>query len=127
MRPGTERARMLQSVSDRRGLAARLRELKHGCAAAVTEELLRANPSWLERFGEAARVRGIEDTEYHIDFLASAIETGLPEAFSDYARWTTRVLASRGIEPRLLAESLLQIGETLAPELDDEDRCVVGE
>jgi len=111
---------MLQSLADRRRTAALLRQLKQRHAEKITEELLQKNPSWLERFGEVARTRGIEDTAYHIDFLASAVEAGSPEAFREYARWTTRMLAARGMEPRLLAESFLQIAESLSGDLDEE-------
>ncbi len=118
---------MLNELGERRRLAARLRKLKRSQAEKITEDLLRANPVWLERFGEAARERGVEDAEYHIEFLASAIETGSPEAFNEYVRWTARVLAARGIEPKLLAESLRAISEILAAKLDDEAGCVVRE
>jgi methanogenic corrinoid protein MtbC1 len=118
---------MLLNRSERRELASRLRDLKQQYAVEINEELLRKYPVWLERFGEAARTHGEEDTAYHIDFLASAIETGTPEAFEEYARWTTRMMASRDIEPVLLADSLRQIPLSLASELDAEQQAVVEE
>ncbi|MBD3292950.1 MAG: hypothetical protein GF393_08510, partial [Armatimonadia bacterium] len=116
---------MLLSQVERRQLAARLRELKREYAPRINEELLRKYPVWLERFGEAARTHGEQDTAYHIDFLASAIETGAPAAFEEYARWTTRMMASRNMEPVLLADSLRQIPISLAPELDARQQAVV--
>lgn len=116
---------MLQKLSERRELAERLRALKSTHAVEITEELLRRNPTWLERFGEDARVKGIQDSAYHIDFLASAIQTGAPNAFSEYARWATRVLASRGMEPRLISESLRAIPDSLESELTEGQQRVV--
>ncbi len=118
---------MLENFRERRDLAARLRDLAAEQAEVITEELLRKNPQWLEQFGEAARKSGIEDTAYHLQFLASAVEAGAPEAFAEYARWTTRVLASRDIAPEMLAESLLEIPESLAPELNEEQGRIVRE
>lgn len=118
---------MLNDLQERRRLATVLRELKQSHAKKITEDLLQANPAWVERYGEAARTRGVEDSACHIDFLASAIEAGSPEAFNEYARWTTRMLAARGIEPKLLAESLCAIVESLASELDHGAERVVRE
>jgi methylmalonyl-CoA mutase cobalamin-binding domain/chain len=116
---------MLQNLDERRRLAESLRAMKGERAAEITEDILQEEPVWLERFGEAARTRGTADIEYHLDFLASAIETDSPRAFEEYARWTTRMLAARSIEPELLAHSLLQIPESIGPELTDEEEGTV--
>ncbi|MFW5866524.1 MAG: cobalamin B12-binding domain-containing protein [Armatimonadota bacterium] len=118
---------MLKGLSERRRIAAELRRLKRSQAEKITEELRRRSPVCQEHPGEAARTRGIEDTADHIAFLASAVEAGSPEAFREYARWTTRMLASRGIQPHLIAESLRGIAEGLSGDLDAEAERTVRE
>lgn len=83
-------------------------------AAAVTAEFLVRHPDWVTRYGDRARARGIEDGCHHINFLASAIESGAVAAFCDYARWCQRLLGGFGIAPHFLAENLQQIAQHLA-------------
>jgi hypothetical protein len=49
--------------------------------------------------GERRRKYCREDSAFHIDFLASAIESDSTAAFADYARWLARVLHSHNISP----------------------------
>jgi methanogenic corrinoid protein MtbC1 len=91
-----------------------MRALSGDIAADVTDEFLRAHPDWVARYGERARLRGIEDAKYHISFLAGAFEAGAPAAFAEYARWTGRVLSARGIAPNFLAENLVQVRDSLS-------------
>lgn len=100
-------------MSTRFALAERVRALSAAVAAEVTERFLTAHPDWLARYGERARTMGIEDAQYHVTFLAGALESGTPAAFADYARWTSRVLESRGIARTFLAENLEQIRDSV--------------
>jgi MerR family transcriptional regulator, light-induced transcriptional regulator len=106
-------------------LASKVADLRHTVAEAVTEEFLRRHPDWADRYGPRGRERGIEDAEYHMDFLAGALLAGEPEAFADYVRWARRVLEARGIEGRFLHESLEQVGGALGLRLDAEARSAV--
>lgn len=101
----------------RLSLGARLRALRQTAASAATEAFLQAHPDWLARYGDRARTAGVEDGAFHVDFLAGAIESGSPEAFAEYARWTSRVLASRGISAANSAEFLGLVGAELARSL----------
>ncbi len=113
------------SRGEARALAAKLRLRKPDVALAVTDEFLRRHPDWLERLGDAARVRGLEDAGYHVDFLAGSIECGRCEPFEDYARWTCRVLGARGIAPSFVAENLGQVEARLAPSLAPAEQAAV--
>ena len=101
----------------RRLLADALRADAAGAAEEVTDDFLRLHPDWIGRYGDRARVKGIEDARYHITFLAAAVESGAPRAFSEYAQWTRRVLESRGIAPGFLAENLAQVRDALVSRL----------
>lgn len=101
----------------RRLLADAVRSNAAAAAEEVTDEFLRLHPDWVQQYGERARIRGIEDARYHITFLAGAVESGAPAAFSEYAQWTKRVLESRGIAPAFLAENLIQVKQALVARL----------
>jgi methanogenic corrinoid protein MtbC1 len=91
----------------------------------VTAQFLARHPDWLTRYGDLARVRGVEDALFHVDFLAGAIETGNTRAFEEYARWTAGVLRSRGIGPSFLAENLAQVADAAAARLEADDAALV--
>jgi MerR family transcriptional regulator, light-induced transcriptional regulator len=108
-------------------LADRIRASKQSVAEAVTEEFLRLHPDWLNRFGERARTKGIEDALYHLSFLAGAIEAGSDRPFRDYAEWTVGVLQARGIASTFVAENLRQLENALLPYLSTVEQVVVSD
>jgi len=97
------------SYRQRRALAASFADLRRPVAEAVTAEFFRRHPDWLDRYGEHGRARAVEDAQYHLDFLSSALIAGEPQAFADYVRWARRVLEARGIAAAFLRENLVQI------------------
>jgi methanogenic corrinoid protein MtbC1 len=56
---------------------------------------------------------GVQDANYHLAFLAGAVESGDPTSFAAYVRWAARVLAARGIASQFLAENIQQLRDTL--------------
>ena len=106
-------------------MSAVLRLHRESTAVAATERFLRRHPDWLTRYGDRARTRGVEDTTFHIDFLAGAVEAGREEAYADYTRWVVRVLAARGIAASFVVESLQDMREALESRLSDEQKVVV--
>lgn len=103
-----------EGLSARRVTASAIRERAHDVAVQVTEEFVRRHPDWIDRFGESVLYkRGIEDAEYHLDFLAGAVEAGRSEAFVEYALWAAGVLRSRNIGTDDLIENLEQISRAL--------------
>ena len=115
----------LPPYARRREVASRIREVAAELARQITEDFLGRHPDWLDRYGNQARARGVEDARFHLDFLAGAVEGGSPRSFEDYGRWTAGVLQSRGIAPRFLTENLEQVGDALQEVLDPEDRALV--
>jgi methanogenic corrinoid protein MtbC1 len=92
-----------------------LRRSEQLIAETVTADFLTRHPDWIARYGDLARVRGVEDARFHVKYLSGAIESDSPAAFADYVRWTTRVLESRGIDRAFLRENLLQVQDAAAP------------
>lgn len=119
----TLESRLTQATyAERRAIAAEMRALAPTIARQVTEEFFRRYPAWLEHYGLVGVERGVEDARFHIQFLAAAIETGNPHAFTDYLRWAARVLSARHIEPNFLIENVEQVQSALAERLA-EDRA----
>lgn len=106
-------------------LAASLETWQDAVARDVTEVFLARHPDWLDRYGERARLRGIEDAVFHIRFLAGSIAAGEPSQFADYARWTAGVLENRGIQPAFLAENLEQVRDALSERLNPEQAAFI--
>lgn len=112
-------------AKERRSLAERVRALAVSVPAEVTEQFLRRHPDWIAKYGERARVLGLEDARYHLTFLSAALESGSPAAFAEYARWTARVLESRGIATTFLTENLAQLGDAVSARLSPDSRAPV--
>lgn len=107
-------------------LADVIRELGASLAVEVTTAFLDRHPDWRQRYGSRAMSAGVQDAGYHVAFLAAAVEADDPSAFADYARWTARVLAARGIESRFLAENLAQVQSALAARVGVDRGSVLG-
>ena len=106
-------------------LAETLRTRKEEIARTVTDEFLDRHPDWVDRYGEAARVRGEEDAAFHVEFLAGAVLADDPGAFADYTRWTSGVLSARGMAPRFLVENLEQVRDAASQDLDEAERATL--
>src|SRR5688572_19003199 len=106
-------------------LADRLRQLSPAIAVEVTEVFLERNPDWRTRYGARAVTHGVQDAGYHLAFLASAVESADVEPFIAYARWTARVLGSRGMASRFLAENLEQVRDAIARRVSPEQTALL--
>jgi len=113
------------SQYDRAALGDRLQQLKPQVAERVTQMFLDRHPEWLLKYGERARKFGIEDAQFHIDFLRGAVEAGSIQAFEDYCEWAAGLLQSRAIASHFLVENLTQIEAALRSELSPEQQTVV--
>ena len=111
--------------SSRTALGDRLQHCKTEVAEEVTQIFLERHPDWLLRYGERARKFGIEDAQFHIDFLRGAIEAGSVQAFEDYCEWAAGLLRSRSIATDFLIENLSQIENALRSRLSVNEQAMV--
>jgi methanogenic corrinoid protein MtbC1 len=86
---------------------------------------LETHPEWLLKYGDRARKFGLEDAQFHIDFLRGAVEAGSIQAFEDYCEWAAGLLKSRAIASHFLVENLTQIETALHSELSPEERTAI--
>jgi MerR family transcriptional regulator, light-induced transcriptional regulator len=115
------------SQYDRAVLGERLQQVKPAVAERVTQIFLERHPEWLLKYGERARRFGVEDAQFHIDFLRGAVETGSIGAFADYCEWAAGLLKSRAIASHFLVENLTQIETALRTELSPPQQAAIAE
>lgn len=60
----------------------------------------------LARFGERGRELYLQDTRYHLSYLADALTYHRSSILADYLRWVSEVLATRGVPPSELEINL---------------------
>lgn len=85
-------------------------------AAAIVEAQLARTPELARRYGAIGRVRCLEDTSFHLNYLAQAVELDDPALFEDYIAWAKVMLASRGIGIADLTANLEAIRAAIAHE-----------
>lgn len=83
-----------------------LRARAHQVAEATTVSHFQAHPELLERYGARGREKCLQDTHYHLSYLAEAVTVGSSALFADYVAWAKIMLESRGVGWSDLARNL---------------------
>lgn len=81
----------------------------------VLQDMYR-DPFWSERFGDRGRRHASEDGNYHVTYLAEALLAEDPQVLARYAAWLQKVLTSRGMCSRHLAENFQRLAEAITSE-----------
>jgi MerR family transcriptional regulator, light-induced transcriptional regulator len=74
-------------------------------------------PALLAKYGERGRSMYLQDTRFHLSYLADAIRFGRPSILKNYLGWVSEVLAARGVAAEELIENLELLREVLAETL----------
>lgn len=101
-----------------------LRAQQAPLAQTLVERQYALLPQLAERYGKAGRVKCLEDANFHLSFLAEAVELGHPETFVDYIAWVKVMLAARGIPPDDLVGYLTLLCDVLRDGLATEAGAV---
>ena len=109
----------------RLALGDRLRSMKDRLSSTTTDVFFKEHPEWGAKFGDRGRRLCSEDSGYHLDFLAAAIETDNLSAFNHYINWAKRMLGARGIGADHLREHLDILYYRLKEHLDAEEAALV--
>jgi MerR family transcriptional regulator, light-induced transcriptional regulator len=80
--------------------------------AAVAKDYAR-RPALLAKYGDRGRTMYLQDSRFHIFYLADAIRFGRPSIFKDYLAWLAEVLSARGVAPEELSENLKCVRDAL--------------
>lgn len=82
-------------------------------AAAVTAEMERRDPQLFARYPSNGRTRCTEDTAFHIEHLAAALDVGEDQIFTDYVQWLVNLLSARNIPSDDIAVNFAVLAEVL--------------
>lgn len=82
-------------------------------SVAVADRQFAVRPDLLERYGEVGRQRCLEDARFHLQYLATSLETQSREMFLDYIAWAKVMLARRNVPEGDLAANLQIIASVI--------------
>jgi methanogenic corrinoid protein MtbC1 len=111
-----------------------LRTRQADLAGVLVERQFERHPELAARYGAIGRQRCLEDAQFHLSFLAQAVQLERAEIFGEYIAWAKVMLSRRGIPAEDLARHLALLREILVAELPGEvsafaaqaiDRCLV--
>jgi len=75
-----------------------------------------ADPFWAARFGDRGRHHARTDGDFHIKYLAEALDSNSVAVFASYAHWLRELLVSRGMCSRHLAENFTLLAAAIEAE-----------
>ncbi len=105
------------AVDENFAAAQELRSLAESVAETAVVRDYTRRPALLARYGERGRAAYLQDTRFHLSYLADSISFGRPSIFKDYLGWVAEVLSARGVATEELIENLKCVREVLAETL----------
>src|SRR4051812_36137825 len=90
---------------------------RRALAEAVVARQYQLQPGLRERYGGGGQARCVQDTEYHLAYLAAAVMYSSPALFCDYIAWAKAVLAAHGVGPEDVAGNLSCLRDVLSEAL----------
>jgi MerR family transcriptional regulator, light-induced transcriptional regulator len=117
--------RALSPVNENSAVANELRIASEAIAQAAVARDYQRRPALLAKYGERGRAMYLQDTRFHLSYLADAISFGRPSIFKDYLGWVSAVLEARGVAAEDLVENLKCVRETLVETLLGDRLAVV--
>jgi MerR family transcriptional regulator, light-induced transcriptional regulator len=97
--------------------AQKLRSLAESVAQTAVSRDYARRPALLAKHGERGRAAYLQDTRFHLSYLADSISFGRASIFKDYLGWVAEVLSARGVATEELIENLKCVREVLAETL----------
>ncbi len=92
-----------------RGILAHRQEI----AERVTARQCASRPDLWDRYGKAAREKGVQDVNYHLLYLTEALTAGQPVLFSAYLAWAKVLFTALKLPPEALATNITILGDEL--------------
>lgn len=90
-----------------------LLERKDELARAITDAMYGVDPTLMARYGEAGRMKCLQDMRYSLEHLAPAVALDDPSLFARYVTWLEGLLAARGVGSDDVRQSLEATRSTL--------------
>ncbi|MCX8063213.1 MAG: cobalamin-dependent protein [Anaerolineales bacterium] len=108
-------------------LASKLENQKSYFAKLITHEWWREKPSLSRVYGADGYTKSVQDTEYHLSYLAQAIAVENHQIFVHYIEWLKVLFRSLNLPLDLLEESLEQMRDFLLYYFKMEGAHLIGE
>lgn len=105
--PAEQNRDVVAAIEDRRG----------ALAEEITNKCFDARPELVQRYGRVGREKCLQDTNYHLSYLAEAIGAESPALFGDYVAWAKVLLASVRVPARDLVFNLEVMRDALQAKL----------
>ncbi len=101
-------------------ISQRIIEQRDELAQAIVTRQYEQQPQLTGHYDKQQRDKSLRDTQYHLSYLAEAIDSTCPDLFTDYAGWVGTVLEKRHIPIEIVTGSFQALQEILLLELPEE-------
>lgn len=103
----------------------RIRELKSTLPSLILEKQFEIQPKLKELYTERHRLLYLEDTRYHLSYLAESVAANELILFTEYLSWAKTFFSSLPIDENDLILNLILIRDTLGNYLEPEQESIV--
>jgi MerR family transcriptional regulator, light-induced transcriptional regulator len=90
---------------------------RQALAETVVNRQYRLQPGLRDRYGEGGQAKCVQDTEYHLAYLAAAVTYSSPALFCDYIAWAKALLAAFNVGPEDVGLNLVCLRDVLGEKL----------
>lgn len=93
---------------------------RRSLAESVVSRQYQLQPELRSRYGEDGREKCIQDTEYHLSYLAVAVQFASPSLFAEYFAWVKPVMVAYGVNLEDVDRNLVCLRDVLQKRLSSE-------
>jgi len=111
-------------MADYKNCGLAILNIKEKIARKAIEKQYEENPSYWTKWGNSGWNRSLEDTEYHIQYLAESIMTNSPELFTNYIKWLRSLFESLGLDMQLVVRNLELISEMVSEDIPESSKYI---
>lgn len=101
-------------------IAGRLKEFDDSFAKKILEKQFEAQPTLKEKYGEKQIQHYIEDTQFHLSYLAEAIGNNEPVLFNEYLAWAKTFFENLPVTDEEIIINLELLRDEIAQHLPEE-------
>lgn len=98
---------------------------RHSLAEAIVDRQYELHPQLQARYGTAGKAKCVQDTEYHLSYLATALTYSSPNLFADYIRWAKGVMVAYGVDLADVEVNLACMRDMLHSRLGEEEKSQI--
>lgn len=109
---------------DNKELGNKILNEKDRLAKEILDQQYQENPLLWEKWGQQGYDRCLEDTAYHLSYLAESIKTGSPAVFHNYIKWARELFENLGIPTEDLSRNLILIQEIVSSNIPEAENLI---